>query len=93
MQITQPFLAYRIDRTDKKISGQLQHITLNDISPGDITIRVHYSDINYKDALAATGTAPILRHFPLVGGIDLSGEIVESTDKRFNTGDLVLVLG
>lgn len=93
MQITQPFLAYRIDHTDKKISGQLQHITLNDISPGDITIRVHYSDINYKDALAATGTAPILRHFPLVGGIDLSGEIVESTDKRFNTGDLVLVLG
>ncbi|MEE3198147.1 MAG: YhdH/YhfP family quinone oxidoreductase [Pseudomonadota bacterium] len=93
MQITQPFLAYRIGRTDEKISGQLQRITLNDISPGDITIRVHYSDINYKDALAATGAAPILRHFPLVGGIDLSGEVVESTDKRFNIGDLVLVLG
>jgi len=91
--MTQPFLAYRIDRADEKISGQLQHITLNDISSGDIIIRVHYSDINYKDALAATGTAPILRNFPLVGGIDLSGEVVESTDKRFNTGDLVLVLG
>ena len=74
MQVTQPFLAYRIDRVDEKISGQLQRITLDDISPGDIIIQVHYSNINYKDALAATGTAPILRHFPLVGGIDLSGE-------------------
>ena len=93
MQVTQPFLAYRIDRVDEKISGQLQRITLDDISPGDIIIQVHYSNINYKDALAATGTAPILRHFPLVGGIDLSGEVIESTDERFNTGDLVSVLG
>ena len=93
MPITQPFLAYRIDRTDEKISGQLQHITLDDISPGDVIIRVHYSDINYKDALAATGTAPILRHFPLVGGIDLSGEVIESADERFTVGDLVSVLG
>ena len=52
-----------------------------------------YSDINYKDALAATGTAPILRKYPLAGGIDLAGEVVSSTDPRYTPGQKVLVTG
>jgi NADPH2:quinone reductase len=56
-------------------------------------IRVQYSDINYKDALAATGTSPILRRYPLVAGIDLAGEVVSSADARFQPGQGVLVTG
>ena len=56
-------------------------------------MRVSYSDINYKDALAATGTGRILRKYPLVGGIDLAGEVVSSTDPRYAPGQKVLVTG
>ena len=52
-----------------------------------------YSDINYKDALAATGTSPILRKYPLAGGIDLAGEVVSSADPRYAPGQKVLVTG
>jgi acrylyl-CoA reductase (NADPH) len=54
---------------------------------------VHYSSVNYKDALAATGRGRILRRFPLVGGIDLAGVVTESVDDRFQAGDEVLVTG
>ena len=53
-------------------------------------IRVAYSGVNYKDALAATGTGRILRRFPCIGGIDLSGTVVESSDARFKKGDAVI---
>ncbi len=52
-----------------------------------------YSDINYKDALAATGAGKILRRYPLVGGIDFSGVVESSTDPRYSKGDSVLVTG
>ena len=58
-----------------------------------MVVRVTYSDINYKDALAATGTAPILRKYPLAGGIDLAGEVVDSSDPRYTPGQQVLVTG
>ncbi|PVV26643.1 MAG: oxidoreductase, partial [gamma proteobacterium symbiont of Ctena orbiculata] len=58
-----------------------------------ILIRVHYSSINYKDALAGTGKAQILRRYPLTGGIDACGEVAESSDKRFKAGDSVIVTG
>jgi NADPH:quinone reductase-like Zn-dependent oxidoreductase len=56
-------------------------------------VRVEYSSINYKDALAATGRGRILRKFPLIGGIDLAGEVLESSDDRFRPGDKVLAIG
>ena len=62
------FRAYRIHRNDGRISARFDQITLDDLTPGEVAVRVRYSDINYKDALAATGTAPILRKYPLVGG-------------------------
>jgi NADPH2:quinone reductase len=67
--------------------------TLDDLSPGDVVIRAAYSSVNYKDALAATGTGKILRRFPLIGGIDVSGSVDSSTDPRFAPGDPVLVTG
>ena len=58
-----------------------------------MVIRVAYSCVNYKDALAATGAGRIVRRFPCIGGIDLSGTVVESADARFKTGDPVLATG
>jgi acrylyl-CoA reductase (NADPH) len=88
-----PFTAFRIHRRDGKIAGHFDQVTLDDLTPGNVVVRVHYSDINYKDALAATGTAPILRKYPLAGGIDLAGEVVSSSDPRYTPGQKVLVTG
>lgn len=89
----EPFDALRIHRTEGVITSKLEQLTLDDLSPGNVLIRVQYSSINYKDALAATGAAPIMRQFPTVGGIDLAGEVVESGDERYRPGEKVVVLG
>jgi NADPH2:quinone reductase len=89
----QKFKAFRIHQQDKSIVSRFDTIALDDLAAGDVVIRVQYSDINYKDALAATGTSPILRRYPLVGGIDLAGEVVSSSDARFKPGQGVLVTG
>jgi len=85
--------AFRIHEIDRRVVARFDEITLDDLSPGDVVVRVSHSDINYKDALAATGKGRILRRYPLVGGIDLAGEIVSSTDARFAPGQKVLVTG
>ena len=90
---TPAFRAFRIHRIDGKIVARFDEVTLDDLTPGEVVVRVDYSDINYKDALAATGTAPILRKYPLAGGIDLAGEVVTSTDPRYAPGQAVLVTG
>ena len=87
------FRAYRIHRIDGRIVARFDRVALDDLTPGDVVVRVRYSDINYKDALAATGTAPILRKYPLAGGIDLAGEVVSSADARYTPGQKVLVTG
>jgi NADPH2:quinone reductase len=88
-----PFTAFRIHRVDGKIAARFDQVALDDLTPGAVVVRVSYSDINYKDALAATGTSPILRKYPLAGGIDLAGEVVSSTDPRYTPGQKVLVTG
>ena len=87
------FNAFRIHEIDRKIVARMEAITLSDLAPGDVVVRVQYSDINYKDALAATGAGRILRRYPLVGGIDLAGVVESSTDPRCKAGDPVLVTG
>jgi len=87
------FKAFRIHDEGGKISARFEDLTLEALSPGEVVIRVAYSDINYKDALAATGAGKILRRYPLVGGIDLAGEVVSSDDARYKPGDAVLVTG
>jgi len=87
------FRAYRIDKQDDEIRAGFEEIGLDDLGEGDVVVRVAYSTINYKDALAATGTSPILRRYPLVGGIDLAGVVEASEDERFPPGTAVLVNG
>ena len=84
------FKCFRIDQADDKIVSGLQSISMDDINPGEITLKTEYSSINYKDALAATGKGKILRTFPLIGGVDVAGEVVESDDPRFDPGDKVI---
>jgi acrylyl-CoA reductase (NADPH) len=87
------FKAFRIHETDGKISARFEQLGIDDLSPGEVVIEVQYSDINYKDALAATGAGRILRRYPLVGGIDLAGVVRTSADVRYQPGDSVLVTG
>lgn len=87
------FRAFRIHQVDNKIVSRIDTVSLDDLTPGEVVIKVAYSDINFKDALAATGTGKILRKYPLVGGIDLAGEVVSSTDAQFKPGQAVLVTG
>jgi len=87
------FRAFRIHQEDGKVVSRLETIGLDALNAGDVVIRVRYSTINYKDALAATGAGKILRKYPLVGGIDLAGEVESSTNPAFRTGQKVLVTG
>ena len=87
------FKAYRIHEQDGKIDARFENITLDDLCEGDVVIQAAYSDVNYKDALAATGKGKILRKYPLVGGIDVSGTVVESGSDAFRSGDKVVVSG
>ena len=87
------FRAYRIFNEAGAIQGRLVQATRDELTPGDVVIKAAYSSVNYKDALAATGAGKILRRFPLIGGIDVSGTVVSSTDSRFREGDKALVTG
>lgn len=86
-----PFKAYVINQDEsRKAVGSMSSLTLDQLDPGEVLVKVHYSSINYKDALAATGAGKIIRRFPCAGGIDLSGVVVESADPRFVAGDKVI---
>lgn len=78
---------------DKKPVIEKSTLTRDDLMEGNVTVQVEYSTINYKDALAMTGSAPILRKLPIVPGIDFSGEVIESDDSRFKAGDKVVLNG
>jgi putative YhdH/YhfP family quinone oxidoreductase len=85
------FKAYKLTETaDRKIRAEFVDYTLGELDPHDILVRVAYSSVNYKDALAATGKGRILRRPSCVGGIDFAGTVVESKDARFRKGDAVL---
>ena len=87
------FKAFRVHLENERIVSRLERIRMDDLSPGDVVIRGAYSSINYKDALAATGKGKILRRYPLVAGVDISGTVETSTDARFKPGDRVVVAG
>uniref|UniRef100_Q47GS3 Zinc-containing alcohol dehydrogenase superfamily n=1 Tax=Dechloromonas aromatica (strain RCB) TaxID=159087 RepID=Q47GS3_DECAR len=84
------FKALLIEEHDGKVSSGFVQLDEGRLDAGNVTIRVAYSSINYKDALAATGAGKIIRRFPCVGGIDLSGTVIESGDPRFKPGDQVI---
>ncbi len=87
------FRAFRIVNEDGRIHGSLVNARREELSAGDVLIKASYSSVNYKDALAGTGTGKILRRFPLIGGIDVAGVVASSSDARFREGDEVLVTG
>ena len=88
------FKAYKLTETpEKKIRAEFVDCTLDDLDAGDVVVRVAYSDVNFKDALAATGKGKILRRASCIGGIDFSGTVVSSTSARFAKGDAVLGVG
>ncbi|SDN72704.1 acryloyl-CoA reductase [Alkalicoccus daliensis] len=71
--------------------GEVVTRTLEDLPAGDVTIKVHYSSVNYKDGMALNSDAKIVKEYPIVPGIDLAGEVVESTTAKFKAGDKVIV--
>jgi len=85
--------AYRIFEQDGKSQGHFVELSLDDLDPGEVVIQTHYSSVNYKDALAATGAGKVVRRFPCIGGVDASGAVISSEDARFKAGDEVLVSG
>lgn len=84
------FAAYLIEEKDGRTQGGLTTIEEAQLDTGEVTIRVAYSSVNYKDALAATGAGRIIRRYPCIGGIDMSGIVEASTDARFRAGDPVI---
>jgi acrylyl-CoA reductase (NADPH) len=87
------FKALRIHRSDMGIRAVMQSMSADELTDGEVLIRVQYSSINYKDALAGTGAGKILRKFPLNGGIDLAGVVERSDAPQFRAGQAVLVTG
>jgi NADPH2:quinone reductase len=87
------FRAYRINEQDGKVVAGFEELALDDLTEGNVVIKVSHSTINYKDALAATGAGKILRRYPLNGGIDLAGTVVSSDDIELQPGMPVLVNG
>ncbi|HEV7121811.1 MAG TPA: YhdH/YhfP family quinone oxidoreductase [Rhodanobacter sp.] len=85
--------AFRIYNDGAGYRAGLETIDTNTLSSGEVLIKVAYSSVNYKDALAGTGQGRILRHYPLNGGIDAAGRVVASTDPAFKDGDAVLCTG
>ncbi len=85
------FRAFRIFNENDRISGRLADVMLDELSAGEVVFKTAYSSVNYKDALAATGTGGrIIRKYPLTGGIDAAGVVVSSGDGRFKPGDEVI---
>ena len=89
-------LAYRCHQDEGRVVARLERHprrTPDSLAPGEVLIRVAWSDINYKDALAVTGAGRIMRRLPLTAGIDLAGTVEASADSRFGPGDAVVVVG
>lgn len=84
------FQAFVVDKKDDQFSAEIKTLTLNDLPSGDVTIKVKYSSINYKDGLASIPNGKIVRSYPFIPGIDLAGEVVHSTDARYKEGDEVI---
>jgi acrylyl-CoA reductase (NADPH) len=78
---------------DKKITSSLEVIDESQLPEGDVTVEIDYSTLNYKDGLAITGAAPVIRNYPMVPGIDFAGTVTESTHANWKAGDKVILNG
>jgi acrylyl-CoA reductase (NADPH) len=87
------FKALLATQDDGKTKIAFQTMDVGALPPGEVLIRVHYSDLNYKDGLAVTGRPGVIRKFPMVPGIDLAGVVEESSSPEFKPGDEVVITG
>lgn len=89
-------MAYRalvVNKTADAFSVAVQQLEESQLPPGDVTIRVEWSSVNYKDGLACSPTGRVVRSYPMVPGVDLAGSVVSSSDSRYSPGDKVIVTG
>ena len=87
------FRALLLSKTDSGQKAEFVDFTEDLLMPGDVTIRVSHSSVNYKDGLAVTGKSPIIKQFPLIPGIDFAGQVQSSSNPRWKTGDDVVLGG
>lgn len=87
------FKAILLDKNEKEISVNIVELPESMLPPGNVTVRVKYSSLNYKDGLAITGKGKIIRNFPMVPGIDFVGEVIDSDDPQFKKNDEVILTG
>jgi acrylyl-CoA reductase (NADPH) len=87
------FKAIRIDKADKGTTAALTQFDEAELMEGDVIVRVEWSDVNYKDGLAITGKAPVVRRFPMIAGIDLAGTVEQSSHPQWKSGDQVICTG
>lgn len=87
------FNAYRLFKDGDVSRGGLVKTTLDKLDPGGLVIKTAYAGVNFKDALAATGRAPIIRRFPCIGGIEAVGEVIESASEDYPPGSAVIIHG
>ncbi|MCK1303939.1 oxidoreductase [Bradyrhizobium sp. 24] len=87
------FKAIRIDKADKGTTAQLTQFDEAELMEGDVTVRVEWSTLNYKDGLALTGKAPVVRRFPMIAGIDFAGTVEQSSHPQWKAGDKVVCTG
>ena len=87
------FKAIRIDKADKGTTAQLAQFDEAELMDGDVTVRVEWSTLNYKDGLALTGKAPVVRRFPMIAGIDFAGTVEASSHPQWKAGDQVVCTG
>lgn len=87
------FRVLLVSKTDSGQKAEFVDFTEDQLMPGDVTIRVSHSSVNYKDGLAVTGKGPIIRQFPLIPGIDIAGKVTASQHQRWKVGDDVVLGG
>lgn len=87
------FQALVLEEEDRQTLAEVRELSVDDLPEREMLVRVHYSTLNYKDALAVTGKGRVIRKFPIVPGIDLAGEVVDPGASSFNAGDQVISTG
>lgn len=91
--MSERFRALVLDKTDDGQTVSFKDLTLNDLMPGDTVVAPEFSTLNYKDGLALTGAAPVVRTFPMIPGIDLAGEVISCETGAYAPGDKVILNG
>ena len=87
------FKAFILKKKEKKVSGHIKTLSLDDLMPGDVVVKIAYSAFNYKDGLAIDSKMPIIKKWPMIPGVDFSGIVVDSANKKFKKNDKVLLNG